>query len=219
MDHTQLLQLALASLLTGGGTYAGLRALRDLPSQGAEPEKPRNLLEITLPESRMPKLAADWLDDWLVPALVGGGGLVGGYAGTGAIYEAMKKKHIENQLKKTENEYMQTLQAANQKLGELKTPLTDQFLEGMLNKFAEEISKEATANSTHTGRDILSGWWDQFSHSDWGAPALAGLALTALLSGGATYHIANNLGKKQKEVKQQTTLPTDISLNVVPVHQ
>ena len=57
-QSVDLLNLALLSLLTGAGTYAGGRGIHDLVNKNTPKEEDPSTLNITLPEARMPKHAS-----------------------------------------------------------------------------------------------------------------------------------------------------------------
>lgn len=61
-QSVDLLNLALLSLLTGAGTYAGGRGIHDLVNKNKPKEEDPSTLNITLPEARIPKHASAELD-------------------------------------------------------------------------------------------------------------------------------------------------------------
>lgn len=161
MNESELLNTALVSLLVGGGTYAGLRGIRDIGG----PPKPKTLdneLEITLPSSRVPKppanqgikYANEGFDpnadrsiteilarnaaDWSLPVVAGAGGLYGGFRGASALYDHFQNRQIDKEKDEVKNNYITALQHAGTKVGSVNTPNVDKFLEACIDKRAED---------------------------------------------------------------------------------
>jgi hypothetical protein len=226
-EALDLLNLALLSLITGGGAYAGMRGIKDLATEGKPAEKPKNELEITLPASRIPKMASDetGVNSYFLPAVTGILGLGGGFMGASSLYEKIKKKHLENQLQNTEHDYLKTLEQARTKLGSIKTPATDAFLTGLFDAIGSGLKKEGffdTSNTEFLGKDgPLATGANQIKHmgnaffdTEIGKMSGAAMLLTALLGGGATYGIAKKMDDDKENLKSQQNLPTDIRLHV-----
>lgn len=231
-EATDLLRLALLGLLTGGGAYAGGRLISDMGRAASKPEKPKDELEITLPSSRLPKVANDeatTATDHLLKLLAFGGGATGGFVGASHLYDKFRQSQIKTQQQKVEDNYLKTLQQAHQKVAETQTPLIDQFLEGILSKTGEELQKQsfdlhALKESLNTpihseslstfaktqGGNLMEG----AANSGLGSSAIAAWLVGTLGAGGATYAIANRLDKQKQQSKAQTTLPQEINLRV-----
>jgi hypothetical protein len=221
MNNQDLLHLALASLLTGGAGYAGMRFARDLPQVASVPEKPKNQLDITLPEARMPKMANDEsaFRAYVLPALVGGGGLTAGFTGASSLYEHFKRKQLEGHISDVEQNYLNALQQAHGKIAS-ETPLIDNFLKGYITKCGEDLSKIANQVGMYNTpiSDIIQGTgesaWDGFKGTTVGKAIIGGALLTLLGSAGATYGIGKRMDQNKAQTNMQTTLPTDIKVNV-----
>jgi hypothetical protein len=233
MDNLALLSLAVKSLMAGGGAYAGLRYMDTLRNASTQPQKDKNELEITLPAARMPKMGG--YEEYLYPALVGGLGAAGGFQGASALYEHIKKKQIADKLKEVENNYLTALSQAHQKIGSVNTPHIDKFLTGFITKLAGpldflknfypeegfiegakrllpgEVPSAGIGAHMHGG---IKNLYDGIAGTTLGKAGLASAIITALIGGGASYHIANNMDKAKNEANRQTTLPTEIKLNV-----
>ncbi len=237
VDDTNYLNLALLSALMGGGLYAGARGLKDITREGSPPPTQKNELEVTLPSSRMPthqmampKFAEDptighalWENtkQYLYPTLVGGAGLYGGFKGTSALYDMYANHNIDVEKEKVKQEYLKSLQQANQKLGSVKTPLVDEFLLACIDKMGEEIPQPQAEGLSEYPKELwngLKGWGHSLGLGAANQPITgmtgAGLGLALLGSAGATYYIANRMDQNREENKQRTTLPTEIRLNV-----
>jgi len=223
-DAVDLLNLALLSLLAGGGAYGGMRLAKDLPNEGKKPAKPTDQLDITLPASRMPKVANDTttIGSYFWPTVAGAGGLAGGFLGASSIYEHLKKKQLEKQMQQTQGDYMSALQQAHQKVASIQTPHTDKFLEGLFSKIGQVIEKEGWVQPEFLGGegpiDVLAhqtkNLGSHFFNSEPGKMTGAAMLLAALASGGATYGIAKKLDKDKEDIKNQSTLPTDVNLHI-----
>ncbi len=238
-DDTNYLNLALLSALVGGGLYGGARGLKDLSREGAPPPAPTNELELTLPSTRMPqhqaglpKLGSDadlppvgqhlWENtkQYLLPTLTAGAGLYGGFKGTSALYDMYANHNIDSEKEKIKQEYLRSLQIANQKVGSVQTPLIDKFLLGYIDKIAEEQQGlgDWAGQKVDSGMDWLKH--KLYGVADHGAQAPitgmtgAGLGLLGLGAAGSTFYIANRMDQNREENKQKTTLPTEIRLNV-----
>lgn len=222
-EATDLLNLALLSLITGGGVYAGARGLKDL-SKGPEDEENKNELNITLPAARMPKTAEEdtSIGTYFNPAITGILGLTGGFMGASKLYEHLKKKQLDAEMDKTQKDYMSALQQAHTKVSSCKTPNVDSFLEGLINKAGEELSKTAYVTPEflngegpadlvgHQTKNLFSSFFD----SDLGKMTGATMLLSALGSGAATYGIAKKMDNDKEKAKKQTNLPTDVRLSI-----
>lgn len=218
-EAVDYLNLALMSLLAGAGGYGGMRMLKDIPNEGLPPEKPKNELEITLPSARIPKMAAESVSDILMPAVTGLGGAGLGFFGASSIYEAIKKKQMENQMKQVQQNYMNTLQQAHAKVAEMKTPLTDNFIKGLIAKTGAELEKSGWVDPSfvgnqHTVAPLMQGGFDAATDNDLGRMFKATMAALMLGGAGATYGIAKKMDANREENKIQSTLPTDVKLHV-----
>lgn len=218
---TDILRHALLGMLMGGGAYGGLRLMHDISGAAQKPQKSKDELEITLPASRLPKTAAEAMD-YLAPFIASSAGATGGFLGASKLYELMKKKQMAHEQKQVEDQYMQTLQQAHQKVGSVQTPLIDKFLEGLITKVGEDLNKQGfmgpdiptegiTDTIKHQGGKLL----DSAAHSDLGAGIIAAWLGTALGAGGLTYSIARNMDKNKAKAKENSALPSEIRLNTV----
>ena len=224
-EATNLLNIALLSLLTGGGAYAGARGIKDLVA-GNKPEEPdKNELNITLPSSRMPKVANEetGIGSYFNPALTGVLGLTGGFMGASKLYEHIKKKQLDDQMKQTEQGYLKALQDAHTKVGSVQTPNTDAFLVGLIEKAGECLEKNGFVSTDFLGNegvgDVIGhqskNMLNSFFGTEVGKMTGAAMLMSALASGGATYGIAKKLDNDKAKAKEQTTLPTDVKLHIV----
>ena len=224
MDKTasEELKQALLGLLIGGGAYGGLRLMKDMGNAAQKQEKPSNELQLTLPASRIPKIAEEHSAlSILSPFLAGSAGAIGGWYGGSKIYEAIKKKQISDEQKKVEDQYLTTLQQAHHKIASTQTPNIDKFLEGLITKVGEELKKEGlfgvdipTEDIGDTVKNQTSRLWDSASHSSLGSGAIAAWLATALGAGGLTYGIANGMKKNKDKNRESSVLPSEIHLNV-----
>jgi hypothetical protein len=223
-EATDLLHLALLSLLTGGGAYAGARGIKDLMGDNKPAEPDKNELNITLPSSRLPKTANDEtsVGSYFTPALTGVLGLTGGFMGASKLYEHIKKKQLDNQMKQTEQGYLKALQDAHTKVGSVKTPNVDAFLSGLIEKAGEALEKEGFVTPEFLGNEGLGdvaghqakNMMNSFFGTEVGKMTGAAMLMSALASGGATYGIAKKLDNDKEKAKEQTTLPTDVKLHI-----
>lgn len=223
-EASDLLRLALLGMLAGGGTYGGMRYMHDLNKDSEPPKKDRNELELTLPAARIPKFANDTsVGDYFWPPVAFGGAAVGGFYGASKLYDHYRKKQLEQKIKTVEQQYLDTLQQAHLKTASCgETPLIDRFLEGLTNKIAEEMKKEAlfdvgipTSGPLEMAGSGFRNALDWAGDTDVGKMGKAGWLLTALLGGGATYAIAKRMDKQKEHAKEQSNIPTEIKLNVV----
>lgn len=222
-EATDLLNLALLSLLSGAGGYGGMRLLKDLPNEGKQPQPTKNELDITLPAARFPKMANETsIGTYFWPAVVGLGGAAGGFYGASSIYEKIKQKQLEDELKSTNQDYMGALQQAHQKVASVQTPHTDALLEGLFTKIGQEIEKAGWVQPEFLGSegpiDVLKhqvrNAGNTFFDSDLGKITGAGMLLAALGAAGGTYGISKKMDNDREDLKSQSTLPTDIRLHV-----
>lgn len=224
-EAVDLLNLALMSMLMGAGGYGGMRLLKDLPDQAVPPEKPKNELNITLPSTRMPKLAeTSAFNDYVVPTLTGLGGAGLGFFGASGIYERLKKKQIENQMSQVQQDYLNTLQQAHSKVAETNTPLIDNFIKGLISKVGEELQKSAYWGEGYVPTDFIQNQgtygpigqkaFEALTDNNIGHLTKATMALLAIGSTGAAYGIAKKMDQNRAESKEQSTLPTDVKLHV-----
>lgn len=236
-QSVDLLNLALLSLLTGAGTYAGGRGLHDLVNKNKPKEENPGTLNITLPEARLPKQASTGIEDYIMPVLASALGGAGGFFGASGIYESYKKKQLNKQLSEVEKNYLDTLQQAHQKTAEAKTPHVDNFILGMLSKIGEALEKspevmELLQADTFTKRaweatDFMGSEGitdalvhqtqnakDSFFGTDLGKATAAAMLLTGMGGAGLTFSTARHLDSKDDDLKRKTTLPTDIRLHV-----
>lgn len=235
-QSVDLLNLALLSLLTGAGTYAGGRGLHDLANKNTHKEEDPSTLNITLPEARMPKHASASVEDYLMPALTGALGLGGGFFGASNIYENYKKKQLNKQLSDVEKNYLKALQEAHQKTAEAKTPNVDKFIAGMLAKIGEAVEKcPAIIDLMKKGNEKVA--WespdfmgsegitdslvhqaqnakDSFFNTELGKATAAAMLLTGMGGAGLTFSTMRHMDNKDDDIKKKTTLPTDIRLHV-----
>jgi len=223
-ESSDLLRLALLGMLTGGGAYGGLRLLSEA-GKAAEPKtkKNPNELELTLPSSRMPKMASDEHSalNILLPMLASGGGMAGGFLGASKLYDLYRDRQIKKKEKGVEKEYMTALENARQKVGELSTPHIDEFLTGLLSKAGEAIEKQALwgvdmkpegfmDTIANQGKHAIEG----FSNTGIGSAALAAWLTAALGAGGATYAIANRMDSQKEKNKERMSLPSEVKLKL-----
>lgn len=236
-QSVDLLNLALLSLLTGAGTYAGGRGIHDLVNKNKPKEEDPSTLNITLPEARMPKHASASVEDYISPILTGALGIGGGFFGASGLYEHFKKKQLKNQLSEVEKNYLNTLQQAHQKTAEAETPHVDNFILGMLSKIGEALEKHPEVLDILKKDDINKLAWespdfmgsegftdalvhqtqnakDSFFNTDLGKATAAAMLLTGMGGAGLTFSTARHLDNKDDDLKRKTTLPTDIRLHV-----
>lgn len=247
MTDSQLIQTALASLLVGGGTYGAMRGIRDIGGPPA-PVPNSNELEITLPSSKVPKpmlqhnkvanapedpnasimeILARNASRFALPALAVGGGLYGGFQGASKVYDHFENKNIESEQEKAKQQYLQSLQKASVKVGSIQTPHVDKFLNGFIEKFAEQpgfLQKFLSAsfgeakNLGGEGLDAAGSLANEVGRNVAGTD-LTGLALAAAGLGtlgvaGGTSYLAHRMDQNKEDAKRKTQLPTEIRLNV-----
>jgi hypothetical protein len=210
-----LLRTALTGLLIGGGGYGAFRLAHDIPKAAKGDQKDNNELDIPIPKAVIKKNATDgdWASNYLYPALAGVGGAAAGWGGASAIYEHMKRKAMEKDLAKQEEQYMATLQQIHNKMGSEfpETPFVDKFLEGVIEKLAGSgISMD----------DISGGGWQQPLKNAWngawntdiGQKVLTAAAILALGTGAATYGLAHKQDAEKEKAKQESTFPDTVNL-------
>jgi len=217
-EASDLLRLALAGLLTGGGAYAGLRLAHDVNNATKKPEKPKNQLDVALPESRIKAGEHNW-QEYFWPAVAAGGGVAAGWTGASKAYNHIKKKEVDNDVKSKEKDYLNTLQKVHSKVASLETPHVDKFLEGFLSKIGESIQKEGFAGVDFPSEGFVdtlkhqsTNAWEGFNKSQMGSAAIAAWLLTSLGGAGATYHLANRMDKQKEEAKKEQSMPTEVNL-------
>ncbi len=236
-QSVDLLNLALLSLLTGAGTYAGGRGIHDLVNKNTPKEEDPSTLNITLPEARMPKHASSGVEDYIMPALTGALGIGGGFFGASSLYENYKKKQLKNQLTDVEQQYLNALQQAHQKTAEAKTPHVDNFIVGMFAKIGEALEKHPEVVSLLKQDSLSKQAWespdfmgsegftdsivhqaqnakDSFFNTELGKATAAAMLLTGMGGAGLTFSTARHLDNKDDDLKRKTTIPTDIRLHV-----
>lgn len=237
MNETDLLNTALVSLLIGGGSYTGLRGIRDF-TKPTKTNEVDNELEVTLPSSRVPKLPTvkyaetSWWEDLIsnglskaAPVTTAGLGIYGGFRGASAIYDSLQNKQIAAEKEKVKNEYLKALQHANTKVGSLKTPLVDKFLEGCLTKQAESALGHFLGLGSSVVKDVANNiYYDSKDSAEQMAKSVASstpvglgagaLALLGLGTTGTTYYLANRFDENKEEAKRKSNIPTEIRLNV-----
>ena len=218
-DHKNL-GIALLGLLTGAGTYAGMRGYRAI-NETLNPVDPTpNQLELTLPKSKVPKVASfgEWLDnsaELAAPVAIGAASLYGGFKGAQGIHSYIQGKELDEQQQKMKQQYLAALQRASTKTAsnEPDTPIIDNIINGFIDKKAEIY------------QDIAHWLYDGAANSveDLGNAALkskpaavigAGSLLTGGAAGLATYYLANRLDKNKAEASHKSQIPTEIKLNV-----
>lgn len=241
MTDTQLLHTALASLLVGGGTYAGMRGIRNL-THGNKPFKAENELEVTLPSSRIPKpnqnkYANDGdLDNqslWSVignsaarsalPIAVGAGSLYAGFRGASGIYDHFQNKQIDEDKEKVKTDYLKALHHAGTKVGSVNTPFVDKFIEGCIDKVG---GSNLLANGLRwlkegpVGGSVSSAWdgvKDGFNSAAKGAvnseAGSIGLGAMALLGAGAA-GTTYYLANRMDENKEEARRKTNIPTEI-----
>lgn len=223
-----LLNLALLSLLAGGGTYAGARGIKDLAHEINPPKPETNELEITLPKSRMPqppmksKMGMEFSDMVATP-IVAGGAAFGGFHLASKLYEKLKEKKLTAEKDKVEKDYLSTLMSAHSKVAESKTPYIDSFLDGLISKLGSEMEKEGYVSPdfatdggiTDVPGGLLSAGANKFMHSDMGKMTGAGMLLTALMGAGLTYGTAKKMTDKEDEREHKSNIPSDIRLRLI----
>jgi hypothetical protein len=215
-----MLRQALLGMLMGGGAYGGMRLLADMNNATKPPKKPKDELELTLPASRLPKVADDHsYMDYLAPMLAGSAGATGGFLGASKLYEMHRQKQLQEQQQKAEQEYMMSLQHAHSKVASVSTPCIDKFLEGLITKVGEEIAKEANMFPDEDTFDIaghqISKGLDSVAHSRVGSAGIAAWIAAALGAGGLTYGIARNMDRNKAKSNEQSTYPSEIRLKTV----
>ena len=145
------------SLMTGAGSFAGLRLLREAMNQIHEPRQEQNAVKLMLPEpgaqpstdASQPgqgldinKLSADvTANPWWSDYAAMGVGLPVGFLGAKGMYDAYQEREGQKQIAAAKQQYVQALmqtQQNNMKMAEA-TPLTDNFCEAV----AVELSKTA----------------------------------------------------------------------------
>jgi len=212
MDE-KLLRTALTGLLVGGGAYSALRLAHDIPNTAKGERKSNSELDVPIPKSVIKKNAenGEWTSNYLYPALAGIGGAAAGWGGTSAIYEHMKRKAMEKELAKQENEYMSTLQQIHNKMGSEfpETPCVDRFLEGVIEKLASvNIDDISGGGFQQPFKNAWNGAW----HSDIGQKVLTAAALLALGTGAATYGLARKQDAQKEKAKEESTFPDTVNL-------
>lgn len=221
-EANDALKQALLGLLMGGGAYGGIRLLSDMHKAAQPPKKPKDELELTLPAARMPKMAGDGEHspmDYLGPLLIGSGGFTGGFLGASKLYEMHRKKQLEEQQRLAESQYMQSLQHAHTKIGEVQTPYIDKFLEGLITKVGEELAKEGNFAYDEDTFDILGHQVgkgvDAVAGSRLGSAGIAAWLAAALGAGGLTYSIARGMDRNKAKANEQSTYPSEIKLKTI----
>ena len=208
-------------MLVGGGAYGAMRLANDIPKAITPQDKNRHQLDVTLPAARVPKTAGAW-DEYVAPALSMGGGAAAGFYGASSIYEHLKKKQMENQMKNVEQQYLSTLQKAHQKTASLNTPHVDKFIQGMISKigyaaqdaFSHLANSESKVPWSELGRTELHDAGSGLLHSALGKLLLGAGALTGLGTAGSVFYIHNQADKQKEQNHRNSTLPTDVNLNV-----
>ena len=219
-EATDLLRLALQSVLTGSGAYAGLRLAHNMAEKASPPEKPKHELELSLPKDRLKSAETSSVSDYVLPAIVGAGGAGAGFFGASKLYSHFKKKQLDKDTTEAEKGYMHTLQQAHQKTAEKATPYVDKFLMGMIAKVGELAAKEGSNVNFPT-----EGLLDNAGHGVWNAirgaadtgvghAAQAAALLTALTTGAGVYYIHDQMDRQKEQNKRNSTLPNDIKLNI-----
>ena len=244
MNETDLLNTALVSLLVGGGTYAGLRGIRDIGG----PPKPKTLdneLEITLPSSRIPKpqpnqgmkYANDGFDpnagksileilgrnaaEWSLPVVASAGGLYGGFRGASALYDHYQNKQIDNEKDEVKNNYVNALQHAGTKVGSINTPNVDKFLEACMDKTAESMFGHIAGMVGGGMKDVAHNTYESFKDGanetmkDVAGSAPVGLAAgTAALLGLGTMGTTYYLANRLDENKEEAKRKSNIPTEI-----
>jgi hypothetical protein len=115
----------------------------------------------------------------MLPVAAGSAGL--GYYGAGKIHDFMQRRMAEDQLKKTQQQYQQTLQQLQQSKVASDTPYIDAYCEAMAG-FTEELSKSAMFGPSYAAG--APGLFDSAKSglkSDWIAPIASGLGTIGVL--------------------------------------
>lgn len=222
------MQLLLMSLLGGGGAYAGARGLKDMSKLLHPDEKPKNELQITLPAARLPKTAgfAEAFNEIILPGAAVGGGLIGGFQGASSIFEKLKKKQIDKELKESEQDYLSSLGKVRSKVASVATPNIDAFVEGIFEKCGEEMIKAGFENifakPDFLGKEnLLDAASGQVTNlvkgvgdTEVGKWLMAGMMAAGLGTAGLTYSTAKKLdGRKDKE-DASGAFPNEVRLNI-----
>lgn len=230
------LNMALASLLTGGGIYAGARALKDLNTTLNPTDPTQNELNITLPKSRIPKKVdvggvdkyanamVDWLNggmEYLAPTAIGAGGVYAGFKGAQGIHSAIKNKSINDEQEAAKQEYLKSLQMAAHKTASYKadTPNVDAFIRGIVEKQANALTEDWSIMDSlgGIGKSVGEGakyLGNKFIHSEPGKLSAAAVMGTTGASALATYYLANRMDRNKAEAQNKSNIPTEVKLHV-----
>lgn len=219
------LNLALLGLLTGAGTYAGLRGYRNITNQAAKPQQDANTLEVTLPKSKIPtgvdKEGSDFLENSLNVVLPGASaiaGMYGGFKGMQGLNSYFANNAVDAEKEKVKKEYLAALQRVANKTAAAaeETPLVDSFIMGLISKKATQT--DMWDNLAHSMGTTVKGGLNQASDS------MLNSDLAKYIGGGgiglagasalATYYLANRIDKNKAEAQRKTNIPTEIKLNV-----
>lgn len=219
-DHKNL-GIALLSLLTGAGTYAGLRGYRAI-NETLNPVDPTpNQLDLTLPKSRVPKVAGfgEWIDnsaDIAAPVAIGAAGLYGGFKGAQGIHSYMQNKELDEQREHVKQQYLAALQRAATKTAseEPSTPIIDNVINGFLDKKAEEFLQQKFNDFVGGIKNVGERTGNAVLGSDAAGYLGGGMMLTGGAAALATYYLANRLDKNKAEANNKSQIPTEVKLHV-----
>lgn len=145
------MQLLALSTLLGGGAYGATRAVRSFKDEIAPTHEEPGTLVIKVPKNtptdvggvkvanaqEAAKSLWEKSQPHLAKIIAVAGGIPAGYVGAGALYQHFKNQEQEAELKKSHDDYLNLLQTIQAKTASVKTPLVDEFCEG-LSKAAEE---------------------------------------------------------------------------------
>lgn len=231
-NSPDLLRLAILGLLTGGGTYGAMRLGHDITTESQEPPKPKDQLQLTLPQSRVKQAneAGGYISpgQYLGALLAMGGGAAGGFVGASSIYNHFRNKQLDDEIHTHEKDYLSTLERARQqasmKVASANTPNVDAFLQGIIEKIGEDgigFAKEAMFGVDIPSESVgefakhrAANLYDSAKNTNLGSALMA--TWLALAGGGAglTYWMGKKLDNQKAQNKAESTLPQEVKLNL-----
>jgi hypothetical protein len=235
-EPTHYLNLALASALTGGGLYAGLRGLRNIKNMMYPPEDTSTrALDITLPKDRLPKhmselpmdkyaqdsaLEAIWNGglDKALPVATVGLGLYGGWKAAQGVNSYIANNSIAAQKEQVKQNYLAALRKAAVKTASCNTPHVDSFIRGLMEQTEKQAEDEPLSwFDSHISKPVSNmahGFVNGVAKSDIAKWVAGAGMLAAGGTGLATYYLANRIDQNKEDARQKSQLPTEIHLNV-----
>lgn len=220
----------LLSALLGGGLYGGGRLIRDIGNNLQKPTTPADELQLTLPKARLPQTMSKMgsLMENAAPIMAGAVGMPLGFLGASSIYELIKKRQMDAEQQRVQQNYLSQLGKNQQKFAE-ETPLTDEFCAGMMDKNAEGLFSDVLdpvgalgrglggaigavgSGAVDKGKELGSKILNSGPAKDLGTLLL----LSTLGFGGATYALGRRSDLNHREQQRNMVLPSTVKINTI----